>query len=65
MPERMILKAVTVDDSGNEISEEIISEKIITAPTDVSNFGYNHSEQLKIIKKMQQALMDKEADFLK
>lgn len=65
MPTKIILKAIAVDENGNTLSEEIISNKEVFRPTDCSNFGYNQKEQLEIMRKMQQALLDKQADFLK
>lgn len=41
MVERIILKAILVDENNNELSEEVISSKDVICPTDTSNFGYN------------------------
>lgn len=65
MAEKLILKAIKVDENGTELSSEIISTKEITPPTDISNFGYDQQEQLEIIGNFQQSLLDKQADFLK
>lgn len=65
MAERIILKAIKVDKHGNELSEEIISDKEITIPTDITNFGYNHKEQLEIISGTQQVLLNEQSAFKK
>jgi hypothetical protein len=65
MTERIILKAILVDKNNKALSEDIISSKDIIEPTDTSNFGYNQQEQLLIMAKIQQALLDKQVDFLK
>lgn len=65
MPNTIILKAIEVDENGNELSTKVISSKEILPPTDCSNFGYNQQEQLKILEEAQQTLLDIQADFLK
>ena len=65
MAKRIILKAISVDDDGNTLSEKILSDKEVTIPTDTSNFGYTLSEQIELMQKMQQSLLDGQSDFLK
>jgi hypothetical protein len=65
MAERLILKAIRVDENGNELSEEIVSDKEIIEPTDVSNFGYNREEQLAIMSGTQQVLLNDQAALKK
>jgi len=66
MADRIIVKAVKVDAHGHELSKEvIISDKEITCPTSLTNFGYNRAEQLEIMGNIQQSLLDKQAIFLK
>ncbi len=61
---RIILKEVLVDDCGKTLSEKIVSDKNVITPTDISNFGYNHSEQLNIMGNFQQSFLDAQAKFL-
>lgn len=66
MLNRMIVSTVMVDTKGNALSDVVvISDKEITQPTDVSNFGYNRQEQLNMLEKIQQPFLEKQADFLK
>ena len=63
MVERIILKAILVDENNNELSEEVISSKDVICPTDTSNFGYNQEEQLRILSKVQQTLLENHVFF--
>lgn len=65
MSNKIIVKAIEVDEDGNELSSEILSTKEIIPPTDVSNFGYDQGEQLEIMGKVQQSMIEMQADFLK
>ena len=63
--EKIIITVSKVDEDGEIISREQVSEKIITPPTDIANFGYNQQEQLDIMKAVQQKMLDFQVDFLK
>lgn len=65
MPKKLIVIVNAVDENGEMSLTKEISRKEITPPTDVSNFGYNRTEQLQIIAGVQQAMLDSQADFLK
>ena len=65
MPKKLVIVAKIIDDDGKTISSEEISQKVITPPTDTSNFGYSRVEQLEIIKNVQQSMLDNQVDFLK
>lgn len=65
MVERIIYKAVSVDNDGHTLSEKILSDKKLTIPTDTSNFGYRLSEQIELMQKIQQSLLDGQSIFLK
>ena len=65
MSNRLVITASTIDSNGAVISIEEISDKEITEPTNISNFGYNKKEELKIIHNIQQALLQNQASFLK
>lgn len=65
MAEKIILKSFVVDENNNPVSEEILFSKEIVEPTDDTNFGYNQQEQLLIMAKTQQAMLNQQVDFLK
>ena len=58
MDERIIIKSIKVDKNGKVLSENVISDKEITMPTDNTDFGYNQKEQLKILDKLQQSFLE-------
>lgn len=65
MSNRLVITASTIDSNGAVISTEEISDKEITEPTNVSNFGYNKKEELRIIHDIQQSFLQHQASFLK
>ena len=65
MPKKLIITVNAVDENGETSLTKEISRKEIIPPTDISNFGYNRIEQLQMMKDIQQAMLDSQADFLK
>lgn len=65
MPKKLIVIVNAVDEDGKTLSTKEISRKEITAPTDISNFGYNQLEQLQMMKDIQQSMLDNQVVFLK
>ena len=63
--EKIVITVSKIDENGEVVSREQISEKAITPPTNITNFGYNQREQLDIIKAVQQKMLDFQSNFLK
>lgn len=60
----MRIKIEKITASGTIVSESIISEKPILKPTDISALGFNHSEQVELLSKIQDGLLSSQSELL-
>jgi hypothetical protein len=58
------IKIETVDEEGNVISEEIISEKRIVSPKSIEDIGMVEDEQTKILQDIQNKTLKSLKDLL-
>jgi len=58
------IKIETVDDEGNVISEEIISEKRIVSPMSIEDIGMTVDAQSKILEEIQDKTLKSIKDLL-
>ena len=54
-----------INDAGEVVGKKVINEKEIIYPRNLSEFGFNQAEQLKMVDDIQQCLLDSQAGFLK
>ena len=55
----------SVDDNGELIEKEIVMTKNIAKPEGIIDLGFRHSEQIDILRHVQQQLLNKQSVFLK
>jgi hypothetical protein len=65
MSDRVVVTINTINENGDILSSKELSNKEITEPTNINNFGYNKDEQLEMMKGLQEILLNNQAVFLK
>ena len=55
----------SINDAGDVISKEIVMTKSIIKPDHIIDLGLRHSEQIDLLRHIQQKLLDKQSVFLK
>lgn len=65
MNKKIVVLTQVVDETGKIVAEEIIQEKAIEYPENISQFGLRQKEQINLMGKINQVVLDEQADFLK
>ena len=55
----------SLNDTGDVIGKEIIMTKSVIKPNTIIDLGFRHSEQIDLIRQIQQKLLDKQSIYLK
>lgn len=55
----------SLNDTGDVISKEIIMTKSVTKPNNIIALGFRHSEQIDLLRHIEQKLLDNQSVFLK
>ena len=55
----------SLNDTGDVVSKEIIMTKNVTKPNYIIDLGFRHSEQIDLLRHVEQALLDNQSVFLK
>lgn len=60
---RIIIESL--NDAGDVIGKEIIATKSVVKPNSIIDLGFRHSEQIDLLRHIQQNLLDKQSNYFK
>ena len=58
-----IISEIYDDQTGNVYKKDIIEDKIIKSPKRIEDLGYNHEEQLNILRNIQESFLKSQSDI--
>ena len=60
---RIIIESL--NDAGDVIGKEIVATKSVVKPNTIMDLGFRHSEQIDLLRHIQQNLLDKQSSYFK
>lgn len=65
MTQQLRIVVESLNDAGDVIDKEIIMTKNVVKPNTIIDLGFRHSEQIDLLRHIQQKLLDKQSVYLK